>query len=164
MQSDLLTYKNPLYWMVFVIAALTVIVAVGPGLFGQVGFGEWVTSWQKQVFDMLCHQNPVRSIHINDIPMAVCSRCFGIYSSFFLTVTVIPLLKQSEWRNKWAILIVLGAISLNVVDSLAYTFQIWENTISSRFWFGGLIGFGAAYVLGTERPETPKNLVNYGTK
>lgn len=164
MQSDLLTYKNPLYWIVFVIGALTVFVALGPGLFGQVGFGEWFTSWQKQVFDILCHQKPERSIHIHETPMAVCSRCFGIYSSFFLTVTVIPLLKQSKWRNKWAILIVLGAITLNVVDSVAYTFQIWENTITSRFWFGSLIGFSAAYVLGTERPENPKNLVNYGTK
>jgi len=164
MQSDLLTYKNPLYWMVFVIAALTVVIALGPGLFGQVGFGEWFTSWQKHVFAMLCHQNPDRSIHIQDTPMAVCSRCFGIYSSFFLTTTVIPLLKQSKSRNKWAIVIVIGAVTLNVVDSVAYSFQIWENTITSRFWFGSLIGFSAAYVLGTERPETPLNLVNYGTK
>lgn len=164
MQSDLLTYKNPLYWMVFAIGIVVVFIALGPGLFGHVGFGEWFTSWQKQVFDMLCHQNPERSIHLNDTPMAVCSRCFGIYSSFFLTTTVIPLLKQSLWRNKWAIFIVIVAITLNVVDSVAYSFQIWENTITSRFWFGSLIGFGAAFVLGTERPETPKNIVNYGTK
>ncbi len=164
MQSDLLTYKNPLYWMVFVIAALTVMIAMGPGLFGSVGVAEWFTSWQKQVFDVLCHQIPDRSIHLNATPMAVCSRCFGIYSAFFLTMIIIPLLRQSKWRNKWAIFIVIVAVTLNVVDSVAYSFEIWENSITSRFWLGSLIGFGAAFVLGTERPETPKIIVNYGTK
>lgn len=164
MQSDLLTYKNPLYWMVFVIGAVTVFVALGPGLFAQVGFGEWFTSWQKQVFSMLCHQNLDRTIHIHETPMAVCSRCFGIYLSFFTTVFIMPMLKQSNWRNKWAVAIVFGAITLNVVDSVAYTFEIWENTITSRFWMGSLIGFSTAFVLGTERPGTLKNLVNYGTK
>jgi uncharacterized membrane protein len=164
MHSDQLTYRNPLYWFVFLIAGSAVLIAIGPGLFGITTFYEWFTSWQKQVFDLLCHQNPERSIHLNETPMAVCSRCFGIYSSFFLTIVVIPLLKQSTWRNNWAIAIVIGAITLNVVDSVAYSFQIWENSITSRFWLGSLIGFGAAFVLGTERPETLKNIVNYGTK
>ncbi len=164
MHSDLLTYKNPLYWMVLAIATLAVFIALGPGLFGHVGFAEWFTSWQKQVFNLLCHQQAERSISINETPMAVCSRCFGIYSSFFLTLLIIPLLRQSTWRNNWAIILVLVAVTLNVVDSIAYSLQIWENSITSRFWFGSLIGFSAAFVLGTERPETLKNLINYGTK
>lgn len=164
MQSDLLTYRNPLYWMVIGIAAGAVFIALGPGLFGHVGYVDWFTSWQKQAFDILCHQLPERSIHIHDTPMAVCSRCFGIYGSFFLTMTFVPVLKQSHWRNKWAITLVIVALTINVVDSVAYSFGIWENTITSRFWFGSLIGFGAAYVLGTERPQTPKFIVNYGTK
>lgn len=164
MKQDILTYRNPLYWSVFLVSVGLVVAALGPGLFGTVSFGDWFLSWQKQLFAAVCHQDPTRSIHINHTAMAVCSRCFGIYSSFFVMTLIIPLLKQSKWRNKWALAIVIGAITLNVVDSVAYSFQIWENTITSRFWLGSLIGFSAAFVLGTERPGTLKNLVNYGTK
>jgi hypothetical protein len=79
-------------------------------------------------------------------------------------VLILPVVPQSGIRNLLAIPIVMVAISLNVVDSVAYSFEIWENTITSRFWLGSFIGAAAAIVLGTDQPKTVNNFFNHGTK
>ena len=164
MANQLSDYKDPLYLIVLTISVLVVIVATGPGLYAEISLGEWYMSWQKQVFDMLCHQQTNRSIHLSGVPMAVCSRCFGIYASFALTLLFIPLIPQSDFRNKWIIPLVLMAVTINVVDSVAYAFHIWENTLTSRFLTGCSIGTFAALLLGTERPKQTKELIKHGTK
>lgn len=150
--------------MVLSISMVVVVIATGPGLFGDITLGEWYLSWQKQVFDLLCHQQPDRSIHLGGVPMAVCSRCFGIYGSFAVTMLILPMISQSEFRNKWMIPLVLFAVTINVVDSVAYAFHIWENTITSRFLTGCTIGTSAALLLGTDRPKQTKELIKHGTK
>jgi uncharacterized membrane protein len=160
---DRLSYQSGLYWIIVLISGLVVYTVMGPGLWTEVSIANWYGSWQKQAFDQLCHQIMDRTMYIHATPMAVCSRCFGIYLGFFVVVLLMPLIPQSSMRNLVVIPIVLVAITLNVVDSVAYSFEIWENTITSRFWFGSFIGGTAAIVLGTDRPKTLNNLFNHGT-
>lgn len=37
-----------------------------------------------QAFDLLCHQEPARSWHLEGYPLAVCARCFGVYAGLLL--------------------------------------------------------------------------------
>jgi uncharacterized membrane protein len=150
--------------MILIGSGLIVYTVLGPGLWAEVSIVNWYGSWQKQAFDLLCHQLIDRTILIHSTPMAVCSRCFGIYLGFLAVVLILPVVPQSGIRNLLAIPIVMIAISLNVVDSVAYSFEIWENTITSRFWLGSFIGAAAAIVLGTDQPKTINNFFNHGTK
>ncbi len=44
-------------------------------------------------FSPICHQNPDRSFHLMGHPLAVCSRCSGIYIGFLLGVIIYPFFK-----------------------------------------------------------------------
>ena len=59
-------------------------------------------------FSPVCHQAADRSFHLYGHPMAVCSRCTGIYGGFLLGVILYPLLRK--WDNitlppNWLLLI-----------------------------------------------------------
>jgi len=45
-------------------------------------------------FSPLCHQDPERSICILGHPMAVCSRCAGIYYGFLIGILLFPRLRR----------------------------------------------------------------------
>jgi uncharacterized membrane protein len=99
-------------------------------------------------FGLLCHQIPERSFFIAGNKLAVCSRCTGIYLGFTITVLLYPLLKSLRRTDlpprKW---LIAAAIPL-VVDFSLTIFGIWENTHSTRFATGVLIGsVGVFYVM-----------------
>jgi uncharacterized membrane protein len=135
------------------ISAVIVFVALGPGLLGETSLSGWYSSWQKQLLGNLCHQQPMRSIFIGEVPMAVCSRCFGIYSSFFAGLLVLPIVPQSTWRNNYIIYLLIGAIFLNIIDMISYVSGIWHNSNTTRLISGGLIGITAAFLIGTHQPR-----------
>lgn len=70
----------------FALVSAMLIIAFGTGLWAPSNLAEWYTSWQKALFAPVCHQNPGRSLWLNGAPMAVCERCFGIYSGLWLGV------------------------------------------------------------------------------
>ncbi len=96
-------------------------------------------------FGTLCHQLPERSYFIDGHKLGVCSRCTGIYGGFALTLLLYPLLRSL--RNaafparKW---LLLAAIPLAVDFSLTFL-GIWENTHTSRFLTGLLLGSVAVF-------------------
>ena len=136
--------KEPrLYFLVLSMMAGVIVVAMGGGLFGQ--GGAWVMQWQHQSFSTLCHQMPDRSFWIGGQPMAVCSRCFGIYSGFLAGWLLLPLLAISGVLKNISIKnILLGIIVLNLIDILGNLLGFWQNTLVSRVVFGELAGLGAA--------------------
>ncbi len=156
-------YNNSLFQLVWLFSFLVVLVATGPGLYKSISMFEWMGSWQHEMFRSLCHQIPERSFQIGGGPMAVCSRCFGIYVSFFAAITVLPLLSQTEYRRRYAVSGVILAILINLIDVGADLIQIWENTLTSRFLVGALFGSSVAVLLGTDNPLSLKKLYNYGT-
>lgn len=91
-------------------------------------------------FSYLCHQLPARSFYFAEHPLAVCSRCTGIYAGFLLGVIVYPIIRSLRStvtpERKW---LFVAAIPLAIDFSLEFL-GIWHNTHSSRFFTGALLG------------------------
>lgn len=91
-------------------------------------------------FSYLCHQIPARSFYFAEHPLAVCSRCTGIYAGFLLGVIVYPIvrsLRSTETpERKW---LFIAALPL-AIDFFLEFVGIWHNTHSSRFFTGALLG------------------------
>lgn len=91
-------------------------------------------------FSYLCHQIPARSFHFADHPLAVCSRCTGIYAGFLLGVIAYPIVRSLRStvtpERKW---LFIAAVPLAIDFSLEF-FGIWHNTHASRFFTGVLLG------------------------
>ena len=91
-------------------------------------------------FSYLCHQIPARSLHFVEHPLAVCSRCTGIYAGFLLGVIVYPVVRSLRStvtpERKW---LFVAAIPLAIDFSLEFL-GIWPNTHSSRSITGALLG------------------------
>jgi uncharacterized membrane protein len=49
-----------------------------------------------QFFASICHQDPLRSWHINLDPLPVCIRCMAIYVGFLLS-TAFPTRRDEKW-------------------------------------------------------------------
>lgn len=101
----------------------------------------------REGFSGVCHQFSWRSFGSGDHTMAVCSRCFGIYSGFFmaslagLTLLLYPLplrLSHAGW-------LLAGAVLLNGADVAGNALGWWTNTLYSRFFLG--FGIGAGLIL-----------------
>ena len=92
-------------------------------------------------FSYLCHQIPARSFYFAEHPLAVCSRCTGIYAGFLLGVIVYPLVRSLRStvtpERKW---LFIAAVPLAIDFSLEFL-GIWHNTHSSRFFTGALLGY-----------------------
>ena len=134
---------------------------MGPGIFSAdiQSYG----NWQYQVFDLLCHQDPARSYNISHIPMAVCSRCAGIYGFLligWITLPVYSLLKRKINNIELNFLII--AILLNLIDVIGNFFEFWSNTHTSRFLMGSLLGFSIPLLLNNEFFTLKKGRGNYG--
>lgn len=137
------------YLAVAVMAAGLVIIAMGGGLFGQAG--PWFDQWQHKAFRTLCHQIPERSYTLNGTPMAVCSRCFGLYASFAFGWLTFPL--AGRWVRAikpWSKKLLLGVVLINMIDIIGNVLGFWENTLASRLWMGAIVGIAAALILGHE--------------
>ena len=96
-------------------------------------------------FSLVCHQIPERSFFIAGRPFAVCARCFGLYAGFTLATFAYPLvcsLKRTDAPpRKW---LFIAAAPL-VIDYALGAFGIWNNTHSSRFITGALLGAVAVF-------------------
>lgn len=80
--------------------------------------------------------------------MAVCSRCFGIYSSFAAGMLAMPLLAGAvSFSKKWMIRLLALAILLNTIDVIANLAGMWTNTLNSRFFLGISIGLTITIIL-----------------
>ncbi len=98
-----------------------------------------------KAFSHLCHQLPERSFFLHEHPFAVCARCTGIYAGFAAAALVYPLVKplrQTETpARKW---LFLAAAPLAIDWSIEF-FGIANNTHTSRFLTGALLGATAVF-------------------
>ena len=125
---------------VFLGAVASVIIATGPGLSGATDMMDWFTSWQRFLFNGTCHQLPDRSYLVSGIPMAVCSRCYGFYWGLLSGLPLI-LLIPSRFHLKKPALLFLAAVVMFITADFAITMAgLWQNTLTSRFITGMLLG------------------------
>ena len=83
--------------------------------------------------------------------MAVCARCLGIYTSLLAGWVLLPayaLLKEGSQKTEknWLI----AAIILNLADVIGNYFEVWSNTLTSRFILGIFFGLTLIFILVNE--------------
>jgi len=95
-------------------------------------------------FSFLCHQLPDRSFHIEGEQFGVCSRCFGVYFGLLFGFIIYPLWRKiDEIEPLPRVWLFLSLIPIGVDWSLTI-FGIWENTFTSRFVTGMILGVACA--------------------
>jgi uncharacterized membrane protein len=155
-----MTFQNRnLYFLVACSAVTLFVMALGPGIYGNTGTESF--DWLYNGFDLLCHQLPDRSYHISGAPMAVCSRCIGIYGAFMAGWFLLPFLSKMKISLKSKIGWLIGLIILNLADVTGNFFGMWSNTLDSRLVLGTLLGLLVALLFNDEF-FSHKERINYG--
>ncbi|MGB6867615.1 MAG: DUF2085 domain-containing protein [Candidatus Aminicenantaceae bacterium] len=92
------------------------------------------------VFSTTCHQIPSRCLTLYGNPLAVCTRCLGIYIGFFLGTSLFPVFRglSSETLPKAKILILMS-IPI-VIDTAANVVSLWASPHSLRLATGLIWG------------------------
>jgi uncharacterized membrane protein len=109
-------------------------------------------------FSYICHQMPDRSFHVEGEPFGVCSRCFGVYFGILLGFAVYPLWRRiAETRPIPRFWLFLSLVPITIDWSLTM-FGIWENTFTSRFITGLVLGVACATFVMPAAVEITQNL------
>lgn len=156
-------HHKKLYAGVGLAAVFLSIAALGPGLFpSQLAYP---FSWQYLIFDTICHQDATRSFMLNEVPMAVCARCIGIYMLFLVSWLLMPFSayfsQQTPSQEKYWL---IAAILLNLADVVGNYFGFWTNTHTLRFMLGGFLGWTLAFFLSTEFFTFKLSEIHYGNR
>lgn len=131
------------YWLLLVALTLLVILSLGGGLWGA---EQSIGHWTELLFERVCHQNPLRSFQYNGVPMAVNSRCFGIFLGLWAGWLFIPLMNRIKTKNYWGICFLFLAVMLQIIDYTGNHF-LWENTNATRAAIGLVLGIAVAFFL-----------------
>lgn len=133
-----------LYTGVFAALFLLVLFSLGQGFWGS---GNSSVHWTEKLFYGICHQIPERSFLFNGIPMAVNTRCFGIFAGLLAGWILIPLVKHATADARWPVWIFFVAVMLQIIDYSGNLFHLWENTNYTRAVAGGVLGFTGSLVI-----------------
>jgi uncharacterized membrane protein len=127
-------------WFVILVGAVLFLALVVTAPLAAASHHDQAALTIYQAFGLLCHQLPERSFFIMGHKLAVCSRCTGLYLGFVFTLALYPLLKELRRsdlpKRKW---LIAAAIPLLLDFSVTF-FGVWENTHTTRFLTGMLLG------------------------
>lgn len=104
--------------------------------------------WIYYFFSGICHQIPERSFQYYGYPMAVCSRCAGIYYGFFLSAIVYPFLIK-KWNAESSIILYSLFAGLGIMALEYIVTKIGWIPLShpARMLTGWLVGTAGAFIL-----------------
>ncbi len=109
-------------------------------------------------FSYICHQMPERSLYFDGHPLAVCSRCFGVYFGLLAGLAVYPLWRRiEEVEPLTRIWLFVSLIPIGIDWSLTI-FGMWENTHLSRFVTGLILGVACATFIVPALVEIMRNI------
>lgn len=141
------------YWLLLAGLSLMVILSLGGGLWGA---ERSIGHWTGLLFERVCHQNPLRSFHFNGVPMAVNSRCFGIFVGLWIGWLSIPLTTRIIKKNYWRSWFLFLAVMLQIIDYMG-NHILWENTNAMRAGLGFILGIAVAiFLLDFFKPKIKK--------
>lgn len=109
-------------------------------------------------FSYICHQISDRSLHFDGHPLAVCSRCFGVYFGLFAGIAVYPLWRRIDEVEPLARFWLFLSLIPIAIDWSLTIFGIWENTHLSRFITGLILGVACATFIVPALVEIRRNL------
>ena len=95
-------------------------------------------------FSFFCHQQPERSFHFAAQPLAVCSRCFGVYFGLFGGFLAYPFFRRLENVEPLSRFWLFAAMIPIGIDWTLGVFDVWANTHASRFVTGAVLGGACA--------------------
>lgn len=130
-----------LWAIIFVSLALMLVFSLGGGVWGA---GQSIGHWTGTLFQNVCHQNPARSFTFNGAPMAVNSRCFGVFAGLLAGWMLIPVCIRLNIKKYWPVRLLLFAVIVQIIDYSGNLFQFWENTNTSRAVLGFILGVSAS--------------------
>ncbi|MFN1836243.1 DUF2085 domain-containing protein [Balneola sp. MJW-20] len=134
------------YYLLLSCTLFLFIAALGPGLY-HADISQ-LTAAHYSLFAHLCHQDPARTFVFMGEPMAVCSRCIGIYIGAFSATILLPVLSLiPEIKKKWELYLFGFATVLNFIDLGGNYIGIWTNTLYSRLVLGILFGLASITLL-----------------
>jgi uncharacterized membrane protein len=127
--------------------------------YASLGNGIWnrpldYTDWQYRAFHGVCHQMQERSFHINEVPMAVNSRCFGIFAGLLAAWLLVPYLMTVTANRKWPGLILAVAVIIQIIDFIAGQFSVWNSTNYTRFFLGIFLGIALVSMIADQFSKT----------
>jgi uncharacterized membrane protein len=96
-------------------------------------------------FSYLCHQIAERSFYLEGHPLAVCSRCFGVYAGLAAGVLMFPVLRSVYSSPPPPRIVLFLAPVPTAIDWALGVFGIWENTHFSRFATAAILGAVCAF-------------------
>ena len=92
------------------------------------------------VFSPTCHQIPSRCLNLCGYPLAVCTRCLGIYTGFFIGTCLYPVLRNiSSASLPKARTLILVSIPI-VIDTAANVLSLWTSSHWLRLATGTIWG------------------------
>jgi uncharacterized membrane protein len=100
-------------------------------------------------FSQLCHQIPERSLMLNGSPMAVCSRCAGIYYGDLVLLLGYPFLCRMYRRIQPTVKWLCLAALLMAVDFIIEKTGIFQPGNWIRFFTGLFFGWTAGVFIVT---------------
>ena len=126
------------YLVLVVLAALWCLgIVVAPALHAE--YPE-ISSGVYRCYAPICHQIEGRSFHLFGAKLAVCSRCSSIYLSFFISLLLLPLVRDLSAlrvpRRSWVLLAVLPM----VIDVGLTLTGLYASSPLMRALTGGLFG------------------------
>jgi len=97
------------------------------------------------VFSPTCHQIPSRCLSLFGYPLAVCTRCLGIYLGFFLGTSVFPVFQKfSSVSLPKAKTLVLLSLPI-VIDTAGNVVSLWSSPhwvrLATGVIWGGILPF-----------------------
>lgn len=138
--------RRPLaMWFIVALGSVAVLsLIIGAPFALKAGHPFWGETIYRS-FSYVCHQIPERSFFFAGHQFAVCARCTGVYAGFTLATIVYPLVRSLRRveapPRKW---LFLAATPL-AIDFAVGFLGIWQNTHSSRFVTGALLGAVAVF-------------------
>ena len=95
------------------------------------------------MFGAFCHQLPERSLVFFGVPMAVCSRCAGIYTGIAIGA-IMPKLVFMDRHGRAVIWVALGIVILDVV---VQNYLLHSMNHPLRIITGFIVGWAASAYL-----------------
>lgn len=129
-------YKT-LYFFIFAGLIFIFVASIGNGLWNRpLDYADW----QYKVFRGVCHQMQDRSFFVNDVPMAVNTRCFGIFTGLLAAWLWVPYLAGFTNGKKWPGYLLSIAVIVQIIDYTAGQLSVWNSSNYSRFFLGIFLG------------------------
>jgi uncharacterized membrane protein len=88
------------------------------------------------IFAPICHQNPSRCFTLFGYPLAVCTRCLGIYFGFFLGTIVFPAVNGFKKVKVPGNRLFFAFTAPIVIDTAGNLFHLWQTSDWLRYIIG----------------------------